>query len=322
MLNVIGLVILIAIAALLVWASIRARRIKSTFLKWGGVGVAGLFAVAFAVLSVLAIVGLFKAHSRSAPIPDLKVAGSPDQIRRGEALANSFCGACHSKTGTLTGGLDVAKELPVPVGYFVSSNLTPAGQLKYWSDGEIFRAIRNGVDADGHWLTIMSYTNTGKLSDDDIQALIAYIRRQPATGQKTVNPPDHLNLLGVIMLGAGMLPPGKPIFTGVITAPPKGPTVRYGEYIVSYQDCRECHGANLTSGVVGQLEPIGPNLNLVKEWKLEEFITTLRTGVDPGGHELNKLMPWRPIGKMDDEELESVYAYLVHLPYSQSAATN
>jgi hypothetical protein len=52
----------------------------------------------------------------------------------------------------------------------------------------------------------------------------------------------------------------------------------------------------------------------VKEWKLEEFVATMRTGVDPSGHELNEQMPWRPIGKMDDEELGAVYEYLVHLP--------
>lgn len=162
----------------------------------------------------------------------------------------------------------------------------------------------------------MSYTNAGKLSDDDIQGLIAYIRSQAAAGQETVNPPDQLNLLGVIMLGAGMLPGSKPVFTGVITAPPKGPTVQYGEYILSYQDCRECHGANLAGGMEGQLGPIGPDLNLVKEWKLEEFIATMRTGTDPGGHELSEQMPWRPIGKMDDEELVAVYEYLTHLPGS------
>jgi hypothetical protein len=58
------------------------------------------------------------------------------------------------------------------------------------------------------------------------------------------------------------------------------------------------------------------SLNLVKEWKLEEFIATMRTGTDPGGHELSKQMPWRPIGKMDDEELVAVYEYLTHLPGS------
>jgi hypothetical protein len=29
--------------------------------------------------------------------------------------------------------------------------------------------------------------------------------------------------------------------------------------------------------------------------------------------ELNKQMPWRPIGRMDDEELAAVYEYLTHL---------
>jgi mono/diheme cytochrome c family protein len=124
----------------------------------------------------------------------------------------------------------------------VASNLTPAGPLKHWSDGEIFRAIRNGVDADGRWLTVMSHTTAGRLSDDDTQAVIAYIRSVPAAGEQTPNPPDQLSLLGVVMLGAGMLPSGKPVITGSITAPRKGPTLQFGEYILSYQDCRECHG--------------------------------------------------------------------------------
>jgi len=45
-----------------------------------------------------------------------------------------------------------------------------------------------------------------------------------------------------MMLGAGMLPEGKPVSTGIVTAPPKSPTLQYGEYILSYQDCRACHG--------------------------------------------------------------------------------
>ena len=38
-------------------------------------------------------------------------------------------------------------------------------------------------------------------------------------------------------VGAGMLPSGKPVIAGNITAPPKGPTFAFGEYILSYQDC-------------------------------------------------------------------------------------
>ena len=151
--------------------------------------------------------------------------------------------------------------------------------------------------------------------------MIAYLRSLPAAGASTANPPDHLNLLGIAMLGAGMLPTGAPVSTGVVNAPPAGPTVDYGEYILSYQDCRACHGANLTGGVQGQLPPIGPDLNIVREWTLKEFITTLRTGTDPGGHELGRQMPWRPIGRMNDEELCAVYEYLSHLTSSQKTAT-
>ncbi|HMI10599.1 MAG TPA: cytochrome c [Bradyrhizobium sp.] len=309
-----ALITLIAAAALLAWSSLRASRAKNNFVKWGGAGLAALLSAAVTAVSVIMIVGLFKLHARSAPDPDLKVASTPEQIQRGQAISDGFCSACHSKTGTLTGGLDIGEHFPIPIGTFVSSNLTPAGRLSRWSDGDIFRAIRNSIDGDGRWLVIMSYTNSGKLSDDDIQAVIAFIRSLPAAGKQTPNPPDDLNLLGVMMLGAGMLPQGKPVSTGIVTAPPKTPTLQYGECILSYQDCRSCHGDKLTGGVPGQLGPLGPDLNLVKRWKLAEFITTMRTGVDPNGHELSKQMPWQPIGRMGDEELRAVYEYLTQLP--------
>jgi mono/diheme cytochrome c family protein len=314
MLDLFGLTMSIATAALLARSSLGAWQLKNSFLKWAGAGLAALLSMAATLVSVIAIVGLFKVHARSAPIPDLKVAGTPEQIRRGQEISNGFCSGCHSKTGTLTGGLDLAEDIPVPIGSFVSSNLTSAGRLNNWSHGDIFRAIRNSVDRDGRWLIMMSYTNSGKLSDDDTSAIIAYIRSLPAAGKATGNPPDHLNLLGVMMLGAGMLPRGKPVSAGIVTAPPKSPSLQYGEYILSYQDCRACHGDELTGGVPGQLAPLGPDLNLVKGWKLEEFIATMRTGVDPNGHQIGKQMPWQPIGRMGDEELAAVYQYLTHLP--------
>ena len=316
MIYFLGLAMLIATAALLAWSSLRAWRAKNGFLRWCGTSLAALLSTAVTSVSVIMILGLVKLHARSAPAPDLRVVGTPEQIQRGQAISNGFCSGCHSKTGTLTGGLDIGDDFPVPIGSFVSSNLTPAGQLSHWSDGDIFRAIRSGMDRDGGWLIIMSYTNSGKLSDDDTLAVIAYIRSLPAAGKQTENPPDHLNLLGIMMLGAGMLPRGKPVSTGVITAPPKGSTLQYGEYILSYQDCRACHGDKLTGGVPGQLGPLGPDLNLVKGWKFEDFIATMRSGVDPNGHELGKQMPWRPVGRMGDDELRAVYEYLTHLPGS------
>jgi mono/diheme cytochrome c family protein len=319
-LNLLWPSIFIALAAVLTYlcarvARSRVARPKVRFLKWGTAGLTGLGAVAFGLLGLVALMGLDRLQARRAPVPNLKVVATPEQIHRGKAIASAFCDGCHSSTGTLTGGRNMGEHLPMPLGRFITANLTPAGQLSQWSDGEIFRAIRNGVDAEGHWLVIMSLTNTGKLSDADIQALIAYIRSVPAAGRPTPNPPDRLNPLGLIVVGAGLIPDVKPVFMGTITAPPKAETIAYGQYILSYQDCRSCHGANLGGGVQGQFGPIGPGLALVKEWKREEFISTLRTGIDPAGHQLDAdRMPWRAIGKMDDVELGAVYEYLTHLP--------
>jgi mono/diheme cytochrome c family protein len=313
MLNVICVMILVATTAMLIRMTIWASRAHTAFVKWAGVGIGVALTAIFAAAASLTIAGLYRLNTRTAPVPDLKVAGTPEQVQRGHAIADGFCASCHSKTGTLTGGFDIGKKFPIPIGSFVSSNLTAAGPLKQWSDGEIFRAIRNGVDANGRWLFVMSLTSAGNLSNDDIECLIAYIRTTPADGALTPDPPDDISPLGVAMLGAGLLPGGRPVFIGAIKAPPKEPTAQYGQYIVSYQDCRQCHGDNLAGGNAG-LGPVGPDLGLVKEWKREEFIATVRTGTDPGGHEIDgDLMPWREIGKMDDVELGALYEYIVLL---------
>ena len=74
---------------------------------------------------------------------------------------------------------------------------------------------------------------------------------------------------------------------------------------------------SIDGGVPGQMGPLGPDLNVVRDWTLGQFIATMRTGIDPNGVELSKQMPWRPIGRMDNEELAAVYEYLTHLPGSQ-----
>jgi len=308
--NIVGLIVLVVIAAFMMWISARVLKVRSRALRWGGVGLAAVLTIALSSVSALTAAGLVKRYGRSAPLPNLKVELTPERVARGKAVTDSFCSGCHGTT--LTGGGNLAKDLPINIGSFVVANLTPAGALKQWSDGEIFRAIRNGVDASGGWLVIMSFTNASRLSDDDTAAVIACLRSLPAAGAPTPGQLDRFNLVGLAMLGAGLLPDAKPVTAAHIIAPPRAPTAQYGEYLLSYQDCRECHGKDLSGGVPGQLPPLGPDLGVVGHWTVGEFITTMRSGVDPNGHQLGEQMPWRPIGRMTDDELAAMYQYLTH----------
>jgi hypothetical protein len=73
------------------------------------------------------------ARAQRTPV-SLNVAGTTEQIQRGQAISDGFCSDCHSTTGRLTGGLDIGGHFPLPIGSFVSSNLTPAGPLSRSAD--------------------------------------------------------------------------------------------------------------------------------------------------------------------------------------------
>jgi len=309
--------VMVAVCVLFGWLALKAWRAKNAMIKWAGVVLSGLLTLALAVVSVVTLIGLVKVYApKNIPVPDIKVAGTPEQIQRGQHLANAFCVECHSTSRELplSGGRDMGKDFPIPLGSFVPPNLTPGGELKDWSDGEILRVLRSGVDDKEHGLMFMSIVQVRHMSDDDLAAVIAFLRSQPAVENKTQEPPDQPTFLAAIMSGAGMLPKPLAPVTGPITAPPVGPTAEYGEYLIGFQDCRGCHGADLTGGTPGQLPPVGPNLRLVKGWTAEQFITTLRTGVDPSGHQLKDTMPWQTISRLDDVELSAMHAYLASLP--------
>jgi mono/diheme cytochrome c family protein len=282
-------------------------------MKWIATPLAGLFTLLFVLIAILAATGLFKFYApRGSPAPNITVEQTQERVARGEHLASAFCAECHSSNGELPlgGGEDVAKKSPVPIGLLVPYNLTPGGPIKDWSDGEIFRALREGVDREGHPLLAMQGLAFRNLSDDDIQAVIAYLRSQEAM----TNPAggDAPNIVFAIFTGAGLVPNLNPI-RGSVTVVAKGPTPGYGKYIVSVAGCRDCHGPNLTGGT-GGLTPIGPNIvAITANWKPDGFTQAMRTGVDPAGHAISTAMPWKSYGKLDDEELAALLAYLQSL---------
>jgi mono/diheme cytochrome c family protein len=318
-------IVLIVLAVGFVYLFIRARSTKSAVVRWPVAIVSGLLAVLFALVGVIDLRGVYTlSAARANPVSELKANTSPDALARGEHLAY-VCAGCHSTTGTLPLDGSQTSMLSNPdgsgLGDLYAPNLTPGGSLKEWSDGEIIRAIREGGAQDGHPLMIMPSTRFHVMSDADAQAVVGYLRSTPAVPRTT--PPRQLNLIGTLLVGAGVFPlQAQPPITGQVTAPPAGVTADYGKYLVTISVCQSCHGEDLAGGTPGQ-GPVGPNLTLiVPRWTEAQFVQAIRTGKDPTGYTLRAdMMPWKNFSAAySDDELKAIYAYLHALQPVQRTA--
>jgi mono/diheme cytochrome c family protein len=306
------LVVLVVMFGWLTWKAIKAKRL---WVKIVGGLLAGALTLVLAAVTFIAGKGLAVAYVPPAPAPELTIAGTPEQVARGEYLANIGCISCHGADGKgvlpLSGGMDLSKEVPVPVGTIIAANITPGGVLAELSDGELFRVIRHGYGPHGR-LGFMSFLPYGQLSDEDIKSIIAYLRSQEPVVTPTKGG-DKTNLLGAMLFfGTGIVPmPEHP--EGVVTAPPAGDTAEYGKYVATFGECRGCHGPDMTGAAATQLGPAYPNPRpIVATWTREQFIQVMRTGIRPGGTELK--MPWKNASKMSDADLGALYTYLTTAP--------
>jgi cytochrome c553 len=311
----VGLGVLLVLALLFAFLALRSWRARRLWVKL----LAGIPTTLLTLLCVaglgLAVYGYSKLNRTYAnPVADITVAGTPQQIARGEQFA-PLCANCHSSNHQLPlTGQDFFADGP-PTGTLWAPNLTPA-HLKTWSDGEIIRAIREGVGKDGRSLVIMPSQDLHNLSDADVQAIVAYLRAQSAVEPET--PAKQINFVGAIM-AAALLPDAifthQPPITGPVTAPPAGRTSEYGRYLSTVVGCVACHGAQLEGGRPDQEgPPPGPSLvAFAKQYTEADFIKTLRTGITPEGRMLSEEMPWRIYQKFSDDDLRALYAYITVL---------
>lgn len=310
MIDFVSLLVLVGLTVLFGFLAFKAWGAKNTILKWAGVILAGLFTVVFAVILLVAVMGTLKLNSNynaSHPVAAVKVAGTPEQIARGKQLTNS-CG-CH---GENLGGTNFGAEIGMPIGTFYAPNLTPGGDLKNWSDGEIMRAFREGVHKNGRSLIVMPASTFHNMSDEDAQAVVAYLRSAPPATPDT--PENNLNALGAILI-ATLFSSGQtvqPHITQAVIAPPRGVTAEYGKYLVSIIGCTDCHGPNLAGVKASQGPPPAPNITtVVSKWSEQDFLNLIRKGTLPGGAQVGENMPWQEYNKMtSDDELKAIYLYL------------
>ncbi len=313
--TILGLVVVLAIFALFVWLARRAWRARRAFIKWPGVILSSLFALVFLLVAGLTIVGIYRLNRApyTYQVSNVKVAMTPDQIQHGEKLAH-ICIGCHSPDGSLP--LSGSKDNLMagsPMGVIYAANLTPGGPLKSWEDGAVIRAMREGVDKDGRPLLIMPSVTIRYASDEDVQALVAYLRSSPAVNRDL--PKAQLSLLGTVLVGAGMFPTSaQPPITQPVVAPPAG-TADHGKYLVDAYGCHDCHGLNLAGGTDPNTPP-GPNLTVpVPHWSQDEFLQIFKQGVDPTGRKISDAMPWKDYqGAFADQDIIDIYQYIHSLP--------
>jgi mono/diheme cytochrome c family protein len=304
-----------------------------------GRGVAGLFGiVAIAATGIGAV-----AHGRwdrtfDVAEPALSATTDPLVIDRGRALVfgAAYCSYCHMPIEQWP-RLDAGEELPLvggyalelPIGTLRSANLTPDVEtgIGRYSDGQLARMLRHNVRPDGRAvLPLMEYQD---LSDEDVVAVISYLRSVPPVHNAV--PASEYNLIGKAVMATLIRPIG-PTAPVRAASPPAGVSIERGEYLATaVANCVACHSPRSTtdgsytgprfSG--GSMDVDGdptqqfsvPNLTPdpatghIVDWTEARFLARFRAGkLYPASH-----MPWGAFGRMSEEDLLSIYRYLMSL---------
>ncbi len=276
------------------------------------------------------------------PPPQFTVDITDEKVARGHYLANHvmLCMDCHATRdwtlfggppmpGTEGGGGDVFDQKLGFPGRFVAPNITPY-KLANWSDGEIHRAITTGVNKDGKALfPIMPWHLYSQLSEEDIRAVIAYLRTLPPIENDP--PPSKADFPVSLILNT------MPEKHKLQPMPSRDNIVEYGRYMTTASGCIDCHTRHEKGKFVGEFYAGGtefripggalvrsPNLTPhetgLRNWTRDQFVERFKAYADsvftpyevqPG--EFQTIMPWTMYAGMDRYDLEAIYEYLKSL---------
>jgi hypothetical protein len=304
----------------------------------------------FLVLAVIVVIGAgvaflaFKKPAMQPPSTE-KVEATPERLARGDYLVNHVtdCLVCHSepmgdrfavphRPGTEgQGGFPFDKKLGVP-GLVQAQNITPDPEngVGNWTDGEIMRAIREGVDRKGVALfPMMPYQNFRAMSDEDVRSIVVYVR--------TLKPIKHVIAQRRLDFPVGWMIKfaPKPVEGPIATPQPKD-GLAYGKYMVAMSGCVICHTPHDDKGqpIAGQefsggWEMLGPwgrvvTANITPDADAylgkatrEEFIGRFKSFEGMEGEKspvatpgLNTVMAWPAYAGMTVEDLGAIYDYL------------
>ena len=230
------------------------------------------------------------------------------------------CTGCH--TATLAGETFI--DVP-PFARLYTANLTSGKggvAAKYTSTADWERSIRQGVAPDGRALLFMPSQNFYSITDQDLGALVSWIRSRPPVDHE--QPAQSVGPIGRALLLAGKVPflPAELIDHQAArpTAPTPGVTVEYGHYLAT--TCMGCHGRGLSGGPIPGAPPeMAIPLNItpdtvtgVGKWSREEFTKAIREGIRPDGTQLKPDMPYQQFARYSDDEVAAIWMYLRTVP--------
>ncbi len=200
------------------------------------------------IVGLLAFVFAKQGKTYDAPYPEITAVRDSAVLARGEYLVYgpAHCSGCHSpldKQAALATGEHIPLQggflFPLPVANLYTPNITPdetgIGKL---TDQQIARSLRYGVGYDGRPLfDFMPFHN---LSDEDLQAVISYLRTMPAV--KNEVPKTELTFLGKVIYALVIKPVGPEAGIPIPKSVKPDTTAIYGEYLCNYvANCRGCH---------------------------------------------------------------------------------
>lgn len=323
-----------------------------------------LFIGGLAAPLVIAMAALAIKQPAHRPAPVIQVERTEARLARGKYLYEQafHCAGCHNERDwtrfsapTLPGragaGFEFPPELELP-GRIVAPNLTSDLEtgVGAWTDGELARAIREGVSRDGRALfPFMPYTSYREMSDEDLYSVITYVRSLPPV-RKAV-PVTQLNFPVSVLVKFEPEPVDHPV-----AQPDRNNKLAYGAYLVKMGGCVECHSPmDHGKPVAGKEFSGGQEFHLmgfsvrsanitpdeesgIGKWSEERFISKFKGYANmtpanaPKHTQANfTLMPWIEMSSMPEEDLKAIFAYLktlkpvyqsveIHPPQSAAAA--
>jgi mono/diheme cytochrome c family protein len=253
-------------------------------------------------------------------------ASAQNLLKRGEYLVQGIagCGNCHDPRGGPAEGKALAGGFMIKTPAFTAyvPNITPDTDtgIGKWTDGQIEKAIREGVRPDGTIIgPPMPIELYRGMSDTDVKAIVAYVRSVPAV--RNVVQKSEFRM----PLPASYGPP----VSGVPDVS-RTDKVAFGAYLAGpVGHCIECHtpmdkGQRDYVNKLGQGGEVfdGPwgvtvSANITSDrvtgigaWTDAEIKKAITEGIRPNGEALRPPMAYALYKNVTDDDMDAIVAYL------------